>query len=541
MLNKFKNQNNKEIKIGKAKSIMDRLKFDKNVKISWIPLIIVIILALFIAYYIALPAMTFNSFKFCLYLAITIFFVSFIIASKKGNWKIIKLPIFLIMLTLLALAFSSPIFHAKRYSNMIKIDKKSFADDFKLDSTTDIPLLDKTSAERVGDKKLGELTNLVSQYEIEDDYTQINIKNIPYRVSQLKYAGFIKWLTNHGDGISYYVKINMTNGKAELIKLDKPIKYSNADMFNRNITRHVRFQYPTKILDKSHLEIDDEDKPYYITPIIKNRIIFSGQDVDGIVITDANSGHSKMYELKEIPKWVDRVYSAEMITEQLVNYGKFKSGFLNSIFTKRGVTTPTDGYNYLAINDDVYYYTGTTSVNKDSSSLGFNLVNLRTKSAVFYSIPVANESSAMESAKGSIQEKNYSPTFPLLLKINKKPYYILSLKDDAGLIKAYSLVDAQDYQNVYTEKSLSTLFESFAKSNELIETNDPNLKPTVIQGKVEDIRDVVKNGNTVYYTKVNGKIYKLEISLGDELPFIKSGDNIELKVNKDKVKEIKLK
>ncbi len=39
-----------------------------------------------------------------------------------------------------------------------------------------IPVVDKDTASRLGSKKLGEMTDLVSQFEIQENYTQINYK-----------------------------------------------------------------------------------------------------------------------------------------------------------------------------------------------------------------------------------------------------------------------------------------------------------------------------------------------------------------------------
>ena len=33
-------------------------------------------------------------------------------------------------------------------------------------------------------------------------------------------------------------------------------------------------------------------------------------------------------------------------------------GYFNTLFSQKGVLQPTSGYNYVAINDDVYLYTG---------------------------------------------------------------------------------------------------------------------------------------------------------------------------------------
>ena len=75
----------------------------------------------------------------------------------------------------------------------------------------------------------------------------------------------------------------------------------------------------------------------------------------------------------------------------------------------------TDGYNYLALEDDVWVYTGITSVSGDRSNVGFILMNQRTMETRYYSCAGAEEYSAMESAEGQVQNLKYQATFPLVI------------------------------------------------------------------------------------------------------------------------------
>lgn len=80
-------------------------------------------------------------------------------------------------------------------------------------------------------------------------------------------------------------------------------------------------------------------------------------------------GESQYYT--DIPTWVDGVYSAEIIMDQYDYYGTYQGGFINSLFGQKNVTVTTEGYNYIAANDDVYVYTGVTSAGSDESNIGF--------------------------------------------------------------------------------------------------------------------------------------------------------------------------
>ncbi|XJS11480.1 hypothetical protein ACF3NG_04530 [Aerococcaceae bacterium WGS1372] len=173
-------------------------------------------------------------------------------------------------------------------------------------------------------------------------------------------------------------------------------------------------------------------------------------------------------------------------------------------------------------------YTGITSVVADESNIGFVLVNMRTKEATMYPLSAAEEFSAMRSAEGSVQETSYTATFPLLININGKPMYILTLKDNSGLIKEYALVDVQNYQTVYVESSVASLMQVYAIDNPLdIEEIETDEEIETLSGKIEDIQAVVVEGNTIYYFTLEGQVYKADIQLNDQLPFLQAGTEVE--------------
>ena len=156
----------------------------------------------------------------------------------------------------------------------------------------------------------------------------------------------------------------------------------------------------------------------------------------------------KEYSLADVPEWVDRFIQLRRPSSKSTTTAKYKDGFWNAMISKKNVTQTTKGYNYLSIGNDIYLYTGVTSANADESNLGFILENMRTGEITKYSLASATEESARESAEGAVQEKSYKATFPILINLNDKPLYIMGLKDNAGLVKEYALVDAVEYQNV---------------------------------------------------------------------------------------------
>lgn len=423
------------------------------------------------------------------------------------------------------------IFNASRYNRLITMQEGDFIAEVSEIGREQIPVVDRDTASRLGQRKLGEMSDLVSQFEIEEIYTQINYNGKPVRVTPLRYGDAIKWLNNQKEGIPAYIMVDMTTQETSLVRLSQGIKYSESEYFMRNIRRKLRFEYPTKIFGDISFEIDDNGTPCWVASTVEYKIgLFSGEDIGGAVLFNAQTGESKYYDVKDVPTWVDQVYESDMVLQQLIYNGKYRSGWLNSIFGQKGVLQPTDGYNYLAINDDVWLYTGITSVTSDESNVGFVLTNLRTKETKYYAVPGAEEYSAMSSAQGQVQHLGYKATFPLLLNIADRPTYFMSLKDSAGLVKMYAFVDVQQYQIVGTG---STVEESRLNYLSKLKTEDVELSDKAqqnISGVVEKKESAVVEGNTCYYIKLtdSDKIFIVGVNMNDRLPFLNVGDEVEI-------------
>lgn len=509
--------------------------------------IINILITLFIAlilFYFMLPPINITSVSFWIYLLVI--FVIFIILSFFDNFEATirtrhynsnkyltytMLGVSLIIILIFIINFiASPIFNAKSYSKRIDvIETHEFSKDIKEVDFSKIPLIDKDSSEKLGDRKMGEFTSWVSQFYVSDLYTQINYNNQIVRVTPIEYVDIIKYFTNRKEGIKGYIMVNSVDGTSSLQNLDKGMKYLPSAFFFENLERKLRFTYPTTIFDEASFEIDNEGNPYWIIPTVKYTAVGLKKEITGVVILDPITGSSKKYNVEDIPTWVDHVYSADLIIEQIDNWGEYRNGFWNSIFGQKDVINTTQGYNYLVIDDDVYLYTGITSVSNDESNLGFVLVNLRTKETNYYTSPGAEEYSAMASAEGVVQDKKYVASFPLLINLNGNPTYLLSLKDNAGLVKMYAFIDVSDYQKVIVSDS-SLGIEAAAQKylNEYSIINTDNLKTKKIT--IKSINSAVIDGNTSYYIIDNENNYYIaEINVNKNLlPFLKNNDEIEI-------------
>lgn len=520
---------------------------------------IVITLAVaFLYFYVFLPPLNIHAKEFwvfiiliyLLYLILSLFsFVGY--ASLKGNISTIKLsktfkimfaiiPAVIVLIIVINI-FHSPIFNSKSYARRIVIvEGKKFEEEVKEVDFNKVPLLDKDSTAKIGDRVMGEMTDLVSQFQVSNLYTQINYNDKIVRVTPLEYDGMIKYFTNRGNGITGYIVVDSVTGKAELIRLNEGMKYMPSAMFNEKLERKLRFSYPTEIFGEANFELDNEGNPYWVVPTIKYTGIGLKEEISGVIILDPITGKSKKYDLDEVPTWVDHVYSASLIMEQVNDWGLYNGGFINSIFGQKNVVATTEGYNYLIQDDDVFLYTGITSVASDESNLGFILTNMRTKETNYYLIPGAEEFSAMASAEGQVQQMNYTSTFPLLINLNGKATYLVSLKDYAGLVKMYAFVDVQNYQRVVVTDANDGITK--AKDNYLKNSGikyDTNLTEEKIT--IKTITPVYIDQNTYYYIEsTNNKKYRVSIKVDEyKLPFIKAGEMVTIYYrNSQEVNEI---
>lgn len=492
-----------------------------------------------IYYYVELPALNLHSgslYVFVILLCAVYCGMAILTSGFQGNGakgyfgfvkKQCKIPFFLALAMILTAVIGSVIgwklIRAADYRELLAVETGDFASEVEEISFDQIPMLDRDSASKLGNRKLGELADMVSQFEVDDDYTQINYKDRPVRVTALRYGDWIKWLNNRQSGLPAYLIIDMVTQNVEVVRLEQGIRYTTAEHFSRNLQRHLRFNYPTYIFDAPAFEIDEDGNPYWVCPRLTNTIgLFGGTDVLGAVLVNAVTGETEYYKVGEIPNWVDHVYNADLIISQYDNHGRYIHGFINSLFGQRDVTVTTDGYNYIALNDDVYMYTGITSVVSDESNIGFILSNQRTKETRFYSVAGAEEYSAMDSARGQVQQMNYTATFPLLLNIADQPSYFMALKDAAGLVKMYAMVNVSQYQIVATGSSVADCESSYRlmlARNGLISDSDTDVKPTgqgQVTGTVAEIRSAVVEGNTWYYLRLqNGSVY-YAISAADD-------------------------
>lgn len=433
---------------------------------------------------------------------------------------------------------SSEIFNAQKYASVIEVEEAVFEEDMpEADMVTNIALMDSASANYLGNRTLGVLSDIVSQYEINGNYYQINYHGAPEKVSTLEYVDFFRWLNNHETGIPGYVMVDPVNSSAEYVKFEKPIRYTESAFFDEDLQRALRFRYPTKIFGTCSFEIDEQGNPFYIVSCMMPKVgMFGAMDVNEVIIFDPCTGESELYALSDVPSWVDNVFTGYHASEKYDWYGTLSNGFFNSIIGKRDCKITTDDFGYIMIEDDVWFFTGVTSVSSDEANIGFLISNARTGQYKFYSVNGAEEYTAMKAAQGEVQEKGYVASFPSLINVSGEATYIMVLKDDAGIVKLYSLVNVENVSIVTTgstQAEAKAAYMALLSKEGVIENapeNDPPAEVTQTATiTVTDIRIVTLNGNSVMYlTADGGVLYKQSISDNEALMLIKQGNVLDV-------------
>lgn len=556
----------------------------------------------FIVYYFMLPPMNFRMGEFYLFWVIIAgvfiacnFVLSKAVVRPEYIPYVRKIAIAPIILAVVAgLVFfvgylsSSVVFRANSYSKILTISDATLDSSVtKIDSTEDfknVSMIDSLAAEKLADKVLGDLATigLESQFELASEYsTQINYNGAPCRVYPLRYGNVFKWINNTSEGFPGYVIVNMNTQATEFKLLGKDgdtegyMRYSPTEHFQKNLKRIVRFRKPTAILGSISFEIDDSGTPYWICEVLEKKVgLIGGDDVKGIILVDAVSGDSQYFSIEEVRSgkpssennaepmvkdlmWIDQVYNANLLVQQYNYYGTYSGGFWNSLFGQSGVKKATVGSSYIAMDDDVYIYTGVTSVTTDESILGFILINQRTKEALFYNTTGATEIAAQSSAQGALSDKGWIATFPLLINLDGEATYFMAMKDASNVVKGYAMVNVGNYNIVATDNAdgnpnLIKCIENYAKvlkenKNVTIDV-DTSVVPELdtsgdsstavtpeenasksVKGAVTDIMNQIEGGSTCYYIKIDSLNKYIKVS-ADERPeavFIKNGDIIE--------------
>lgn len=475
-------------------------------------------------------------------------------STFRLSFKPYILPIAIICVVILAAITGSQVFNSTKYAEILTVKDTEFSQDVPESAGTDsIALMDTASAKMLGDREIGSLSNVVSQFNVSYDYSQIDFGGKPIKISALEYAGFFKWINNRDNGVCGYVTVDPVSMSASYQE-SKGMKYVPSAYLLEDAYRHIWLKYPTTMFGNLHFEIDEEGHPYYIASVYDRTIsLFGGETVTGCIILDPVTGETEKYDVADIPRWVDIVFDGDLICKQYNWHGTLQNGFVNSIIGKKGckqITTyyseetedeePISDYGYVAKDGDIWIYTGVTSVNGDSSNIGFLLANERTGESHYFAVAGADEKSAMAAAEGEVQEKGYQASFPSLINVNGNSTYIMVLKDDGGLVKLYAAVNVEQYNLVTTAATQAQCIANYKEMLGISEKaeEEPEAQSTTIT--VSSIKYIDIDGNTyIYLIDTDDNFYKAKASSFEQMLLLKEGDKVELTCSGSKILSFK--
>ena len=512
---------------------------------AFVVLLVALVIALALSYWWFHPALNLHSPRVWSWIILASIFavVGLKVAALRSARhatllnRLSYVPLAVILVFFVGLLMGEPFIpgNAERYATVLKTTEGDFAKDIEEVDYADVPVIDRASAQLLGSRAMGSIPEFVSQFEISPAYSQINYQGRPVRVSPLTYADLFKWLSHRGTGIPAYVLVDMVTQEAEVVRLEKPIRYSESEPLARNIDRYVQLKYPTYMFDQKSFELDEEGTPWWVFPVQKRTIgLFEGTTIQRVVLVNACTGETEDYAIGDCPTWVDRAYPSDLIIQQYNWSGAYRGGWLNSWLGQQGVvrtTLGTDGelgYNYLAQGDDIYLYTGVSSVTADSSNVGFILVNQRTGESHYYPVAGATEDSAQASAEGQVQNLKYEATYPLLLNVAGQPTYFMALKDNAGLVKMYAMINVEHYQSVATGSTVAATQESYlqmlASSGALSEEEAATSGAEVeVSGKIASMAQAVIDGNSHFYLTLEGDSSIYDVALPGLVEVVRYG------------------
>ncbi|MFV8368332.1 hypothetical protein [Flavobacterium sp. LB2R40] len=519
--------------------------------------IIFLLLFGFLLFYINLPVINygFTGFAFILLLLLVIgilFSVGLTISQQTKQVKFISRPpkivyvvAAILLLYCIALPFvtSLKMFRSESYQKLIGEVKngKKITNHIAPISIDKIRVVDEALAHLLGEKILGSQPALGSQVELGDFCIQ-KVNDDLYWVAPLLHSGFLKWFNNQ-EGTAGYVMVSATNERdVKLVQQVEgkavKIKYQQGAYFQSDIHRHAYLNGNATVgLADFSFEIDDVGRPFWIITQYSKKIGFSGKEATGVLIVDAQSGSIKEYSIAATPKWVDRIQPIDFIENQLNDWGEYVHGYWN--FSNADKLKITEGLTLVYGKDNKsYWYTGLTSVGKEESAVGFVLVDTRTKETTFYKQGGATEFAAQSSAEGKVQEKGYKASMPIPYNINNIPTYVMTLKDDGGLVKMFAMVAISDYTIVGVGNTMRETLTSFKSvynmaGNKINPNSVSNKK--VLNAVIIRIQNDVKNGNSFYYFKVKEypNLFVGSSQISSQLPISMVGDSVQISFDID--------
>ena len=530
-------------------------------------------------YYFALPPVNLRSGVFWVFLFIVAACIAASVTLLIGDESdtitaiAIILPIAIVVIGIICEISSLMVFHADKAYQVadVTISEKPITEDFEdltnPASLKNLPLVDLDTARMLGDKKVAKLQN-ASWYDVDDEYNLIKTKQGYYRLSVIDYGGFFKYNKAKNTGLPGYVLVNVTPDKgvvtqdAEIVELEDKILYSPGAFWSHDLSRHLRFQFPSYIFDSSYLEIDDNGNPYWVTGILRPTAgPFGVATVTSFILTNAQTGASEEYDVANAPEWIDHIFSLDYLMKIAYWHYAYADGYWNNVFSKTGVLRTSyefrdkrsaedaetvagkfaNFFGYSSIvdrNGEVHFYTGLTAANNADSNVGWLTIDTSTGKMTQYDVVGAEESSAQAAVEQLVQAQGYQATFPLPTNIAGTPSYIMCLKGKAGFAQAYGICNVENYSIAAVGETLDQTIKVYQLklgSDEVLDTALPDsttlpanveLDTTSQTVVIDAIYTAEIDGTTQFYYLIDGTLYRAPITINELQIIFKKGDEV---------------
>ena len=431
---------------------------------------------------------------------------------------------------------SMPLFNYKAYRDQLGVPAVSeFTDTVQPLALDQLPIVDKSLARELADKKVGENPGLGSQVILGTPVIQ-KVDGKLVWVVPLEHSGFFKWLKNM-DGSAGYIVVSASDVSDVTLVTDYKIKYQANAYLLDDLNRHVRFFGGGlfKGLTDYSFELDDDGVPYWVITTYKNRWLFNLPEATGVLTVNATTGETTQYTIDTLPEWVDRVQPESFVMNQIQNQGTYVHGIFN--FSNQDKFRPSQGDIIIYNGARCYLFTGLTSVGSDESAIGFILVDMVTKESNIYQMSGATETAAQSSAEGKVQQFGYRASFPMIINLDGQATYFMTLKDNAGLIKQYAFVSVSNYTNVGTGETIDSALRNYRQVPGTVNSNiSAGQATTTAKGTVLRIASETME-NTITYKIIleeqKDHIFTVSYELSSELALTQPGDRVSMDYMED--------
>jgi hypothetical protein len=422
--------------------------------------------------------------------------------------------LFVLMVTSLV---SWSLFRAGSYRELLgSVEVSDFSADTAPVDLSQARVVDQKLAQKLAETKLGEWKGgvLGSTTEVGEMSIQ-KIGDRLYWVGPLNHSSLFRYLL--GDNPPGYVRVSASNANdvelvTELGGESISLRYNMGNYFGSYPQRYLyEHGYATVGMTDFTFEVNDEGRPYWVVTLYEPKVGLRGDDAIGVVTLDAQTGEVIRYGIEDAPTWVDRIQPEELIESQITDWGYYRGGsldgWLNPSDSGRFQLTDTDLTLVYGKDGRSYWYNGITSVGRDNGTVGFLLVDTRTKVAMRYDVAGATETQAMMSARGTVQEKGYTATEPVLYNVQGNPTYLITLKDNGGFVKLTAFVSVVNFQDgVGIASDVNGAYRNYIASMAKVTRGnsvDSLVDTKSVSGVVTKMQTVIRDGNSEFWFLVD--------------------------------------